>query len=99
MNSIIVILFPFYKWPENVFCRQDQKYTGNKAINGIKAKPFFPGKIGVFKNKGLQGQKQDQTTKKSVQDFLDILRVVKNMFFIRSHYIAHSYKFNVLAMP
>ena len=74
---IIIVFTPFNNFSQSKLCCQNKAHTCNKSISGIKARPFFPGKMTVLVNKEINYYKRQATPKKQHQEYLYISRIIK----------------------
>jgi hypothetical protein len=45
---IIVVFFPFYEGPQDIFCDEYQDNEGDKSKYSVKTEPVFPGEERMF---------------------------------------------------
>jgi hypothetical protein len=76
---VIVVLSSLHEGAKDVFCGNNQNHTGHKSIYGIKLQPPFPWEMGMFVDKELDDEQNNQRREKTLQESVDVLWLVKKI--------------------
>jgi len=79
--SVIVVLSSFYQRAQYVLGRDNQYHTGNKPVNGIEFRPFFPPEMGMFVNEKVHNKEETEGGIIAHEQYPYVFGVIKEVFF------------------